>query len=367
MKHLVPLSSLALGLLLFLCMSYLSSSFKADEVGLGRNTTGHIARFNGKHISGISNGIDSVEFFMTQQKKVENDSNMGLWLGNSQLHSINYYQPGNRLAVEYANMYLTNQGVKQTVYQFSCPHLNFIEELIFLAETKNKQIVPKVLIIPITYRSFHFSTIRNELKNLAGYQSIESLVTDERLKNIYLYEKESDERGKLASKEKTWQDCSEETLNACLNDYFPFYSFRENTKSFISFFPLQAIHFFSDKTKDLNVKGKDETVALNKKALVTLLDYAKQNNINVILYQVPHPQDPNFFFYNKGAYLAFFKDIQKTSTSYPNTTFLDLSQLVELNLWGISNDGYKDTYHFKDKGHQLLGDTIASTLINILD
>lgn len=367
MKHLIPLSSLALGLILFLSMSYLSSSFKADEVGLGRNTTSHIGRFNNKRLSGVSDRIDSVEFFMTQQKNVEKDSNMSIWLGNSQLHSINYYQPGNRLAVEYTNIYLAKQGVKQTVYQFSCPHLNFIEELLFLAETKNKQLVPKVLIIPITYRSFHFSTIRNELKNLTGYKTIESLVTDESLKNIYLYEKESDERGKLASKEKTWQDRSEETLNTWLTNYFPLYGFRENTKSFISFFPLQAIHFISDKTKDLNVKGKDETVALNKKALVTLLDYAKQNNIKVILYQVPHPQDPNFFFYNKDAYYAFFNDIKNTSAAYPNTTFLDLSQLVELDLWGISNDGYKDTYHFKDKGHHLLGDTIASTLKNILN
>ncbi len=365
MKHVIPWTSLVLGICLFIGMSYLSSSFKPDELGLGRNTTGHIAYFNNKRLSGISNAIDSVKFFMNQQVKVEQNNNLCLWLGNSQLHSINYYQPGNRLAVEYTNKLLAENGDNTTVYQFSCPHLNIIEELLFISEIRNMGINPKVLILPVTYRSFHFTTIRSELKSLTGYKNVEKIITDNKLKEIYRYEIESDERGKLKSEKKTWQDQSEESINLWFTNNFPLYQYRENTKSYFTYFPLQAIHFFSDKTKDLNVKGKEDAVALNIIALSTILDYAKNNNIKILLYQVPHPQDPNFFFYNRDAYNQFFDHIKKIASNYRNITFLDLSKLVELNLWGISNDGYKDTYHFKDKGHQLLGDTIAYTLLNI--
>lgn len=364
MKHFVPVTSLLLGIVFFMSMSYFSGSFKADEVGLGRNTTSHIARFNGRRLSGIAQAVDSVEYFMKQDQAAKT-SRIALWMGNSQLHSINHYAEGNHLAVEYVNMKLEKENEKMIAYQFSSPHLNLIEELLFVSEIHAKGIHPDLLIIPVTYRSFHFSTVRNELKNLTGYKQIEAIAQDQVLRNLYRYEKESDERGKLASKEKTWQDRSEDAINNFLTTYIPLYGYRENTKSFISFFPLQVIHFFSDKTKDLNVKGKDETVALNKKALTALLDYARDHNMKVILYQVPHPQDPSFFFYNKEAYQAFFSDIQNISKTYSNVTFLDLSHIVPLDLWGMSNDGYKDTYHFRDRGHQLLGDTIATTIKKI--
>lgn len=367
MRHIAPITTVLLGLCLFIIASYLSGSFKADEVGLGRNTTSHIGRFEGKKLSAISDNLDSVIWYIKNETKINESAKTAVWFGNSQLHSINYYQPGNKLAVEYVNLKLKNSGSNITPFQFSSPHLNFIEELLYLSELASNNINPQVLIIPITYRSFHFSTIRAELKNLSGYKQIEKIIINPDLQKIYSYEKESDERGKLSSKEKTWQDKSEEAINACLTTIFPIYAFRENTKSFISFFPLQAIHFFSDKTKDLNVKGKDETVLLNKSALAELLNYSKQKNIKVLLYQVPHPQDPAFFFYNKEAYHTFFNDIRQLSSKYSNVTFLNLSESIPLDLWGTSNDGYKDTYHFKDKGHQILGDTIATTIKTMLN
>lgn len=362
MKHIVPLSSIILGIIPFFFMSYYFGSFDPNKEGLGQNTTSHYAKFNNRKISGISSEIDSVIYYMKKDKQKTALHDNGLWIGNSQLHAINFFESGDLLAVEYTNLKLEKSKNNTTIYQFSAPHLNIIEELIYISEINEQSIKIKYLILPITFRSFHFRTIRDELKELSlGINNIRKITMDEQLNSIYNFERINTQKS-YTEENKTWQNQSEENINYVLSKYIPLYSNRENTKSYINFLPLKTLNNLKDKSKDSKITGKEDVINLNKKALSTILEYTKQMDIKVILYQVPHPQDSSYFFYDKIAYNIFFTNMRNLVSNYNNVTFLDLSKIASINLFGVNNDGYKDVYHFRSEGHKLLGDTIAATI-----
>jgi hypothetical protein len=364
-KIIVPCLSILFGTILFFALCFFAKDFKPGEVGLGLNTTPHKARSSGELRSGIEEVIDSAILNMDKANKSGHFST-ALWMGNSQLHSINYYQTGDLLAMEYVQKRLDSAQAGVKIFQFSSPHLSLIEELVYVDEIVDKKIIPEILILPVTYRSFHFSNIRDELKRLGGYKNHDNFFKDAQLTELFKYEYENDTRGKLVSKTKTWQDLSEESINGLLDSTVPNYMFRNNVKSFVKYFPIYVHHQVVDLDKDRGIKGDARTVNYNILALEEILKFAKENGLKVILYQVPHPQDPDYFFYDRQAYKDFFETIEEKIKAYPNVYYMNLSKIIPLDLWGLSNDGVKDTYHFKAEGHQILADSIGNKIFEVI-
>lgn len=362
MKYFTSLASLIIGLLLFFTANWAFKDFNPSELGLGLNTTSHVAKMKGIVKSARIGDLDSV---LLSIKKVQRNSpkhQLAVWIGNSQLHAINQYKHNDLLAVQYSQQMLEELNSNISLFQFSSPHLNIIEEQIYMNTLRVESIKPDYLILPITFRSFHFIKIREELKKLAGYKEITKSIANSRVADLFFLEESNDKRGKLLSKDSTWQDRSEEYLNSLMERNIPFYKYKDNTKSYIKFLPTLAIHEMTDKSRDPQVSGNREIIEINMLSLTEIIQFAKSNNIEILMYQVPHPQDDQYFFYNREAYKDFFASIEKIASRSDNVHYIKLESIIPNRLWGINNDGFKDMYHFQSEGHKILGDTIAQVL-----
>ena len=211
-KYITPLTSLAIGLLLFFIANWFLKDFNPNEFGLGQNTTSHVTRMHGLVKSGIIGGLDSVFMAIKETRPNSTKVKLAVWIGNSQLHAINKYKKGDYLALQYAQEWLDAHDSNLTLFQFSSPHLNVIEEQIYLNSLRAQDIKPDYLILPITFRSFHFIKIREELKKVVGYKNISNNISDAKVSDVFSVEESNDKRGKLLSKKETWQDKSENYL-----------------------------------------------------------------------------------------------------------------------------------------------------------
>lgn len=364
MKYFTPVVSLFFGLLLFFIANYTLRNFNPSELGLGKNTTSHIARMNGVVMSGIAGDADSVLLAIRSVKYNNGEStdrHLAVWIGNSQLHAINKYEDGDLLAIQYGQLKLKELNANLSLFQFSAPHLNMVEELIYLNTLRVQKVIPDYLIIPITFRSFHFIKIRDELKTLSGYNGIAKTINSPRIAEIYSAEERNDERGKLVSKQITLQERSEHFIDSTLSR-IPYFKYRENTKTYVKFLPTLALRMMTDKNKDPEVSGNHDIIEINKQALNEVVKFAEDNKVKIVLYKVPHPQDSQYFFYDRKAYDDFFDEIFSILDNKKNIHLIKLDSIVPIRLWGINNDGYRDTYHFQAEGHKILGDTIARYL-----
>src|SRR5690606_27008132 len=101
----------------------------------------------------IEEVIKTIAQFKAENKQVV------LLMGNSQLHAINYFKPGDHLAVYYLNEMAVQTGDKVRFVQLSSPNFNFQEMLIYYLVLKARGALPDWLVIGASYRSFHLSSV----------------------------------------------------------------------------------------------------------------------------------------------------------------------------------------------------------------
>lgn len=352
--------TILIGFTLFIYANYCAQEFNPSEIGLGKNTTSHKSSHNGILRSAIGANIDTVLTNMLERKKLSSGK-IALWIGNSQLHAINLFKAGDKLAIDYLseNIDSLQRGIE--VFQISSPHLNILEELVYLSELNNKDILPDILIIPITFRSFHFNSIRNKFKGLEGYSNVEKIIKREKVVDFFSYEKSLEKKKNASVKNETPQDITENIIETELIKRVPYFSERKNTKSFIKYLPKWLIHKVSPKRNNVGIGLKDN-IELSCDALKDLIAFSNNNGITLLFYHVPHPQSPNSFFYDMESYKGFKKKVDRIIQENTTVSVHDLSQTIPDNLWGLNNDGNKDIYHFQSKGHKMLGNQITQIL-----
>lgn len=359
----VILGSIILGIIFFILLNSRFKNFDVDKLGMGQSTTSHLSYWQNYQVSETHGSTDRILAAYKNIKAEYKEHTTAFWLGNSQLHSINYFETGNQLAFHYANERSLEKGDKHIYFGLSAPHLNIIESLAYYQILRSNNIKPDYLIVSCTFRSFHKSRIRARIIE----QLSDTLMTSDNNKLNLLkteltfhYKEKADHSGEV---KENLQSKLENEIVGNLEKLFPDFAYRHNARAAITALPKNKIaSLLIDKR---SVPSDYSNIKLNFEALNAIIDLAKDDSVKVICYLPPHPQGINPFYYNKKDYQKFKADLEELSAQYQHVYFTNLETLVDPQYWGRYSDGNIDVFHFQDKGHQLLGTAIDSIFTQI--
>lgn len=258
-----------------------------------------------------------------------------LWLGNSQLHGVNRYQPGQSTAPMLLHAALAPKGLYLVAY--SLPNANAQEYRAMFRQLTGQYAI-RTIVVGVSLDKFREGGVRRAIE-AGGPRAAPAGQTDDSL------EAHSDawlERT-LASNSGLWRDRG---------------LIRSMVVYAIQVGHLRALGITSQTPRPVSPALLSE----NMSALQGLIADAGRNRTRVILYaqpyrsDVPGPTPP-------GQYRRFLADLNAMAAP-GKVDVLDLTSLVPGPQWGMRKDpmfGFEDYdfMHFTAAGHRLLAQAIA--------
>ncbi len=137
-----------MGVLLFSLVAAKQKNFKASDLGLGLNTVSRKAFYDGRQISqirGVEQIKETIKYFHQKDQKI------AIWLGASQLHAINHFKKGDKLAVEVANINSEDKKEELLYVQVSTPNASFHDLLGYYLMFRESEAIPDILIVAVVF------------------------------------------------------------------------------------------------------------------------------------------------------------------------------------------------------------------------
>lgn len=346
------------GVVIFALLAMSVEGFRPDEVGLGLNTSGKVGFLNGKVVSGLPTNLNEVLNTYVETKKSKRP--VALWIGASQLHSINYLKKGDLLAVEYANLSADSRSSKFTYIQASHPNASFYDILVMYLYFRETGYSPDWIIIPIVYNNLRETNIKPDIIKLL--QKIEKLDHDEG-SVIYLRAEKArsleDEQAMAVIERQTNKNVPqyqiEKELVNLLEKAWPAFRQRGNVvakaETIIRSMVTRVTGNFMEKRTP---PVQDVQKNWNMGALKTLVGIATEDKTKILFYRQPHRPDQKVFYHDRRAYDGYFNEVQ-IFCEKEGIYYADLEMIVPAQYYGRTNEGREDVFHFQDYGHRQLG------------
>jgi hypothetical protein len=152
----------------------------------------------------------------------------------------------------------------------------------------------------------------------------------------------------------TPQEHLEELITAGLERIWPSYAERGKVLSvaklgFLSSFASIRGGLMRRRTAPVPEQAK----ARNMAALDSLVNLARADDVEVLIYKPPHRPGEAVFYHQREKYDAFF-DAASRYCSEKGVHYLDLETIVPAQYWGFTNGRRPDVFHFQDYGHRQL-------------
>jgi len=342
------------GVLFYNLVAFRLRNFQPGDLGLGIATTAHEVQWNSLPINQTHGNFDLVVPTIQEFRKQGN--RVAVLMGNSQLHSINYYEEGHNLTVYYLNQLAVNSESNLRFAQLTSPNINFMEMLVYYLSLRHERCKPDWLIIGATYRSFQLTSMRQSfVSNLAQLNLRDCRLTAE-VESFYGEELNRFGNVNQSKVGQTNQEQIESGINGYLADHWNLYTYRGNVRSAIKVMPgLVYRKFFS---KDNVFVGSESVELLNLTFLRELIRLCTEDGVKVLIYRPPHPRTGEKFEYNLTAYERCFAELARLENKNKGIYFADLERVVSVDDWGLDATGKLDIFHFRNRGHELLADSI---------
>jgi len=303
-----------------------------DQLALGKNNFLVTNSINKHKI--ICSSIEGLEDCLNYLRKKNFKKNI-LWLGNSQLNSVNQGDANTILASHKVSQYFYNKNVG--VITFAAPNISFQEYFTVISHLKNKFYFD-ALILPLVFDDTREDGIRK------------SFIIKKKNKNI----------------KKTLQEMSESKIISYLNKYLKWNNVRSAAQGNIYEFLYRGRNFVFNINPTTTRKTIKPIFDKNMLSLEKILKVAKKDSIKTILYIAPLRNDIKIP-YNEVEYSLFKKRTKDLSKEY-FSNFYNLEDVVPAPLWG-DKGGTKlgvvkevDFMHFKEQGHAILSQNIITIL-----
>jgi len=374
----VFLTSLVLGGVLVILLSQRSSSNFDDAAVAGADTSRYFATVNG--VSVHCQDAHDMDKCLDGLDVPGHDDNLQpmLWLGNSQLHALNQYAPGEVNAPELLHVHLAD--LDRYLLTFSQPNANLQEHLVLFAYL-SARLPLKSLLLSMVYDDTRESGLRPDVSRLLEDVDTRHLLAasaiGQRLlvRNGYAIDgvsgahSSNDVKPAESTTHLTWQQRSETWLDAHLSDLSGVWADRADMRAtlFFSMYSLRNRVFgISATTKRRRIPA---SYADNIAAYRALLHLAKAKGVTARVYNAPLRQDIEIP-YLSAEYAAFKQEvtfIAKDSGAH----YRNLETLIEPVYWGytgisgLSGNTRKqvDFMHFRASGHQILADALADWVV----
>jgi hypothetical protein len=322
----------------FLHTFFVGDNQKFDQLALGDTTTKVTNYVNGKPILCSSFGqLDECLNYLKNKsfnKKI-------LWIGNSQLDSVNQGKVGTtKTASHKVSKYFYDKNIG--VITFAAPNISF-QEYSVVIEYSKKKIDLDMIILPLVFDDTREDGIRKSF-----------LFNKEKNKNV----------------QKTLQEIFESKIILYLDKQIKWNQIRSAAQGKIYTFLYQSRNLVFNIQPTSTRKSIKPIFDKNILSLEKILKKLKKENIKTILYVAPLRNDIQIP-YSEVEYSHFKRFTENLSTKH-SSYFYNLENIVPGFLWGekpgtkIGVDKEVDFMHFKEQGHAILGKKIISLLDKLL-
>lgn len=260
-----------------------------------------------------------------------------IWLGNSQLHTINHSRFDNINSTEILHNML--DGSNKNIVTISLPNANLREHL-FLLDRIIKRVNIKYLVVGLVFDDFRESGLRDTVSNPDS------------------------------SHQTNFKERFETMILSHLDNVLNFGTIRAElvAQTQMTLYRLRNYIFgitYSSKRSKIEGAYQD-----NMSALRELLETSKAIDIRSLIYIAPIRQDLGIP-YHQHEYNGFKEDLSSIARDY-GVQYVDLDTLIENEFWGkgISNtfdpSEAIDYMHFTGMGHKLLAEKVYGLLTGSL-
>lgn len=329
----------------------MAKDFEPKNFGLGKNTHSFVNQFENAQISGFAN--DSTNLVATIKKFRGEGSKTFLWLGASQLHSINQPKPGDKLAVTYANKASAKKSANRRYVQLSEPNANFHELWAMLYAVIAKTDVDGV-ILGFTYDDLNETGLRKNIIPLYRASPIEPALLEEQQSVANAAELDTN---------KTPQAWLENILVDQIEGRLMAFQKRGLIRAYIeAMYKNWIVRAVFAVKKKPQVRLVPDRQKWNEKAFSRIQQELARRNIPLIVYQAPHQPGMKPFYHPRKPYDDYHTNLSKTLTSSKNSHYLNFETIVDSPHWGINAAGQPDVFHFTVVGHRILGKAIDEAI-----
>ena len=288
-----------------------------------------------------------------------------LWLGNSQLTTINQSQARDKTMVAMLHERLKTAG--QYLVACSPPNAN-LQEHFLISHYLVPRIKPRVLILPVCYDDLRESGVREQMQIAFDDNNVNHSLRSSRIGNVLC--DEHAERKATTSAPTAYTstlDWSEAKLNTWLETHSAYWSRRGTYRSII------FVNLYYLRNTVLNIKADSvrrmipDRMARNFEALSELFDLMDKNEIKVLVYIPPIRNDVKIP-YDIETYTLFKNQIKQLADDR-GYAFANLESEIPGEDWGTKDStslvtGKEiDFMHFTARGHERLSTKIHELLI----
>jgi len=286
--------------------------------GMGRATTPiSESRFDRRPVSGYPAALATLA---QSAKALQSDGHkVALWLGASQLHAINEYTDGERLAVVVANARASERGATLRYVQISEANANLNEILSFYLQFRERGVKPDVLLVAIVYddlkepgvRRSNMEAVRpclDKWRKIGG-KGIDNLLAEaaKRDREGTLGEQAPVSRSPVAG---TPQEALENALMKGLEGTWAAFHARDLARAATGIWVRTAVMSLLFRSNPrMRIVIPDDLAQWNLDALDSLLAIAEAEKVPVVLYRQPLGVERDASRYDQQAYEKFLADL----------------------------------------------------------
>jgi hypothetical protein len=354
------------GIALLYLFLHIDNWVRFEDLALGKESTPIYTSVDNRRIH--CNDIDNSQECVDSYHELDREQSVILWLGNSQLDAVNQPTPNAETAATKLHRKFQMEGKYFLTY--SQPNANLQEHYILFSHLLTELPIT-TLVLPVVFDDMREDGIRTSLLSVfegsAAVQSIKQ--SDLGLKLYQVYFSKNSPTTDLAGLDDTVQEKVEFALNEKLNEFWTIWHRRPALRGqFLSFLYRSRNWLFgiNPSTTRKMIPGR---YALNLTAFKEILELAKKNGINVLVYVVPLRSDVKIP-YEPQSYSKFKLEMEN-ETIQKGFDFSNFEDVVPAGYWGVKRstslggDSELDFMHFQEEGHHLLAGAIFKKLLGL--
>lgn len=292
-----------------------------------------------------------------------------LWLGNSQLPTINERQPGDRTMVELLHASLRPNG--HYVLGAAPPNANLQEHYVFF-EYLSKKVKPQILLLPVFFDDLRESGVRPNLRDAFEDKTVLTRLELTQIGQTLINENAilNEESGPATLAGASTMEVAETTINQWMESVSDSWRQRGTYRSLV----LVSLHYLRNSAFGIGPQSVRKMIPAryerNLLALHAILDSATSQGVRVVMY-IPPIRSDVALPYDMEAYNQFKDDIQQLAISR-RLGFADLEDVVPAEDWGtkpsagLERKRELDFMHFTSAGHQRMAAKINELLVTEL-
>lgn len=295
-----------------------------------------------------------------------------LWLGNSQVHEVNQWHPGETSASPLLFESLRSHGLDLLTFSLGNASL---QEHYVMFEYMLQRMPIKLLILPVVFDDTREEGLRPDVADFAKDEAVALSLSKTAIGRRLASSARSGAKTEMTLTEDVvgltgdLQGRVEKNLNIWLGDHSRLWQLRPEIRGwlFIGLYRLRNYVFgINPETVRKIIPGRyrDNIAALN-----AILDESRRRDIRVLVYVVPLRGGVKIPYEVK-EYAAFKSEVELLAGNY-GASFKNLEFLVPDDLWGtkastgLTQGEELDFMHFRYGGHKLLAQQIYQSVLEV--